>query len=468
MQKVGKIASRDMLLYIAAGLLGALFLYELIMTLVLLKMRRHRVCMCNLVQANGIRRWAACSIAWLYVFFAVLNLVRIYDNYWQFLNYNTYILPFTFLIIFYIIEFFFTALQRCHCNCTHAHFDSPKEHHQEFIPTPTPEPKPEPEPEPVKKKEIIEAKDVETPTIIERPATPELKAPRPKRVAKPKVEEEPAPIVVAQEVIAQPIQSIPQFEAELPAEPAPKITKPRAPRTTTPKPRAAAAPKPRTATQKTADTRPHDAAYYAELAEKIEKQRLRAEQKTDRMDSHGQLESYSARTQSALAETAETAQVSKEIAARDKEEETAAREAELQRRMEILRQSVAPSTTRTTQRIEQRTVRYSDDVRVRGSKSVAELRREQDGLKMQYQTLQNKLDEIKYGKRSIPETPRSTSSVGVGYYSTPENFERTGERAYLPKISAGNKFDEEEVRSALLGLRQAIDDLQNQIDRREE
>jgi len=64
------------------------------------------------------------------------------------------------------------------------------------------------------------------------------------------------------------------------------------------------------------------------------------------------------------------------------------------------------------------------------------------------------------------QAPRPSSSIGVGYYSTVDNFERTGDRGYLPRQSSVNKFDEEEVRAALMGLHKAIDDLQAQIDRR--
>jgi hypothetical protein len=522
---LSKLLGKDMLLYIALGVLGLLFLYELAMTVTILVIRRKHHCLCKFVQINIMRRFAACTIAWAFAFFAFITLLQI-NNAWDmaFMAFDNFLLPVAFLLAFHIIELLFSAITNC--NCRRSTKCEIEKHH--------PEPKHEPkhEPEPIKKKEQNSLNNEAPKRGRGRPRVSHETKSQTTKPVKSQVPEGFGPGVtpVSTQELPKITAEISQNEEKIPvqrvlntystldatqqtqsnraegsrgrgrpkgsigskalADRQPKITSARRGRPkkiltdipvsvtrdetfgyTPPKSTETFTPNitPTTAPQSlhskrgeasgSSGTLARTPEFYAELAEKIEKQRLRAQMKADKMDAHGRLESYSNRTQEALQESAELAQVAKEITEREKEEELAQKNAELQRRMEILRQSVAPTTQTTTRT----TTTYTDyRVSARGQKSISELKREQDGLKLQYQTLQDKLDEIKFEKKLPPEY-RSTSSAKQGYYSTPENFERTGDRAQLSKISNA-KYDEEEIRAALAGLRQAIADLQAQID----
>jgi hypothetical protein len=147
-----------------------------------------------------------------------------------------------------------------------------------------------------------------------------------------------------------------------------------------------------------------------ELSAKIERQRKAAERNADTI-----IESdapFSAQTRESL-----------HLA-----EETAQRMDELQRRMAALRESVKsrpaePKFTPTADHI----------------KTIAELKTEQANLKRHYEVLQRKLEQMESGI--------------------------TGAN---PRPQGGNKFDENEVKAALVSLRTAIGDLQKQIDSRKE
>ncbi|MDR0461909.1 MAG: hypothetical protein LBG88_01075 [Christensenellaceae bacterium] len=515
--KISKIADRNLLVIIALSVLGAVLLYEVAMTIILHIKKKHQSCLCNLVQLNAIRRWVACCFAWLFFVFAMLNMIHDYhpwDSGVEWVGFDVmyvgiWALPVAFLLAFYIIETLFTVLNRCKCNCNRnggtkcecdenpTKLSKSERKAQKKAAKKEKKKGKKRNPEPVKHVEHVQHVEHPHPVIAPAHVEPELKY-EPIRHPEPEIEPEPKPKPAPKPRVT----TAPRPKAESAV---PKITKPAEPRETpvrqtrvateigaTPKPRATATPRPKVEPKpklepKETIARPRNTSYpsaepygsayeheqISELAARIERQRLRAEQKTDAMDAHGQLSAYSAQTRGALQETVDESRIAKEIAAKNEADEEAkeanAKMLELQRRMDALRQTVAPATVTRTQRLERTVdttyVKKYNETDIRAKRSVSELKREQDGLKLQYENLQSKLEEIKYGKRQIGG---SGTSVGVGYYSTPANFERTGERGYLSKISSSNKFDEDEVKQALLGLRHAIDDLQTQIDNRDD
>ena len=148
-----------------------------------------------------------------------------------------------------------------------------------------------------------------------------------------------------------------------------------------------------------------------ELAEKIERQRRAAEKQTDKMVEHRDDHYSSERSRNALHSA----------------EETANKMDELQRRMEALRKTVTTRDVQTTTTVN----RNETNV-----KTVTELRREKDRLAFQYNTLQTRLTQMS-----------SDRQAGV---------------------PSKSKFDESEVKVALLGLKGAMDDLQKKIDSSED
>jgi len=131
-------------------------------------------------------------------------------------------------------------------------------------------------------------------------------------------------------------------------------------------------------------------------------------------------------------------------------DETAIKMGDLQRRMEALRKTVNNKNPETKAIAVPVTT-------LRPDASIGELRQEQESLMKQYETLQNKLS-----------TMQSEETTKVGYYSGVDHFERTGKPEALSKMPSRNKFDEEEVKTALLGLKHAMSSLQGQIDQSDE
>jgi hypothetical protein len=171
-----------------------------------------------------------------------------------------------------------------------------------------------------------------------------------------------------------------------------------------------------------------------ELGAKIERQRQRAEKTADKINDYDDTP-ISASTREA----------------RHTADETANKMDALQRRMDALRKTVTVHEVRTVEHTNSKT-----------TKSKSELQRERDRLKFQYETLQNRLEQIKQ-ERVISE-----NRAKVGYYSDAKSYERTGHSQTLGHIPSRNKFDEDEVKSALQGLKTAMEDLQRQIDQHNE
>jgi DNA repair exonuclease SbcCD ATPase subunit len=143
-----------------------------------------------------------------------------------------------------------------------------------------------------------------------------------------------------------------------------------------------------------------------ELAEKIERQRKAAEQRTDKMVEHRDDHYSSEQSRHALKSA----------------EETANKMDELQRRMDALRKTVTTRDVDTKTNVTKSMETHS----VTATKSVTELKSEKDRLSYQYNTLQNRLVQIQGG--------------------------------------ATSNFNEAEVKAALMGLKGAISDIQSKID----
>ena len=357
---IGNMVSENLLTIIAVSMLGALVIYELVMTIVIFRMKKKRRCHCNITQINNSRRWAVLIVAWLFAGFALLNLLP-YNVPVGEIPLSHIMLPFAFLVLFHVIELFFMILTRtkCRCDCCDSSGSSKQTrpaknqktmHEQPHYQQHQPEPHHQVQP----------AYHQEQPIVHHAPPPP------------------PAPIPVP-------------MTAHAPKQPRPQ------PRTIKPPPAQ------------------HVESHGAHLEEKIEYQR------------------------SAAAPNANASQ--------NPVEDRANKMGELQRRMESLRQTVNKKETTTT-----------TTATATSTRSVTELRQEQESLMRQYETLQKKLVQMKEDERR----------ADVGYFSGENNFERTGKPEHLSKLPSRNKFDEEEVKTALLGLKHAMDSLQSQIDAHEE
>ena len=427
---IADLVNENTLTIIAVSLLGALLVYEIIMTIFIFMMKKKNTCLCNVVQINDFRKWAVLLIGWLFAAFAFLNLT--YARGVGFIpvalwSAATIMLPLAFLFLLHLIEFLFMTINKCRCRCECTRASSCDKNKQpEAIVAIAPvvekiEPQPEPKFEPKKSAPV---KPVEK-TIAE-PMQPE---PAMERFVTP------APVSTPVEVSAFAMPTTVQEVAPKP-KPAPK------PKTTTPKEATPKTPKPtgtvRTPKPKTAATaKPKAEPKSLGLDEKIEKQR---EQVSKNADADFNI-----------------VQPQKPV------ETTATKMSELQRRMEALRQTVNNREGgNTTTTMTSRTVTQTSSVKG-SSRSVSELRVEQENLMKQYRTLQNKLEQMRYEQNEIED-----DRAQVGYYSAVNSFERTGKTEHLSKMPSRNKFDEEEVKAALLGLKHAMTELQSQIDARDE
>ena len=145
------------------------------------------------------------------------------------------------------------------------------------------------------------------------------------------------------------------------------------------------------------------------LGAKIEKQRQQAEKTTDSMKS----------------EDIPTYSQSKE--AKQSVEDASAKMNELQQRMDGLRQTVNSTDTTLTENTATSESVAKTEVKIVQEKSVVELKMEQERLQKQYGVLE-----------SLASSPNK------------------------------GKFDENEVKSAMAGLKKAIDDLQAKIDKQQQ
>jgi|GEM_PF-5171132 len=173
----GVIKNPDILMYIAIGLLGALLVYEIIMTIVLFIKRRHKNCICNYVQLNSIRRWIAIFVAWVFFIFAILQTIPL-ENFLGSVRLVDVMLPVAFLVIFYLIEIIFMAINRIKCKCTCC--DDEKKNNEPIIVTEEPA------------QMITPAPIISEPTIV-----PIIDEPKPAPAPRPKPAPKPAPAVVA-------------------------------------------------------------------------------------------------------------------------------------------------------------------------------------------------------------------------------------------------------------------------------
>ena len=158
-----------------------------------------------------------------------------------------------------------------------------------------------------------------------------------------------------------------------------------------------------------------------ELSAKIERQRQRAERDADTIVESDQ--PYAAQTREGLANA----------------DNAASKMDELRKRMESLRQTVNTREVVVTEK-------HTRTDSVSTNKSVVELQNEQATLKKHYAVLEKKLEQM-----AVERNDKSAAPMSKG---TPT------------KPASANKFDENEVKAALASLKNAIADLQKQIDAR--
>jgi len=429
--KVCGSVSPSFLTVISFLIFGAIFLYELILMFVVFGIKIRGGCAYTVIQVNNLRRRVVFMIAWFYTAFWLLTLIP-FDAPIASLTLNDVILPFLFLFLIYISEMVFSVLSfsKCGTRCD----ESPAVAHAVIAPassgdnvvtisevTPVEEPIIDKKKDKKKdknrqedEKKIVEGVEVSRPETKKGNDIISVFAPEPEVV-------EPAPVSAAE--VASIIGTAPsaamhkRVVKKATGAPRPRTTGTRAPRTPKKTPEELEAEKKKERIE--------------ELGAKIERQRRQAERSTDTLAPVDI--PYAAGTQQA----------------RSRVEEAANKMDELQRRMETLRKTVTVRDVNAPETIQQNERKSPSDTH-----SITELRREQDRLKYQYEIMQHKLEQI------------ANEKANVGYYSGTNNFERTGKGENLSKMPSRNKFDEEEVKAALLGLKNAIDDLQRKIDAR--
>jgi hypothetical protein len=434
--KIYTSAGAKVFLYAAAGFLGLLLIFNLVYTVVLC-IKKNNMCACRVIQLNGIRRRVLFIFSYLVVFAALPALVPLGPA--GGILVADIMLVAAFLVVIHLLDLVFTLVcktKKCCCECKNCKKEEEK----------------------IEKIEKIEEVKVEKPEKIEEPE-PAIE-PAPKPAPKSAVRKTPAQVAAEQGATIVPKRVI---ERSTIVSGEPRL----APKPRPAAPRAAAKPAPvvRKTVEEIAAERRNER--IEELGAKIERQRNRAEKTTDAMQIED--EAYTQRTREGLATAADTA----------------SRMDELQRRMDMLRQKAPlPPTERVVreevvreQRRDEVVRREESDIRdyrtqqssaqsmrvtggvVSRQTTIEEMKREREGLRRQYEMLQNKLLQMKSEQRE---------SASVGFNTSPGNFERTGKTEALAKIPTRNKFDEEEVNAALLGLKKAMDDLQRQIDARDE
>ena len=434
MKWLGNLLDENLMLWVAIGVLGGILLYQIIMTIVIsLLLREHaRSGKCFLIVMNDFRRFAATIIAWVYLIFMILNIVDL-DGVLFDVSIEQVMLPVAFMVVFYLIEVLFMAINRCKCNvrlggssgscnCNGGGCSGKKEVVKTAI-------KEEPKISTEEVKEFNEAK-VNTSFVEQFAVQSEEEASEGdssvvEMTATATTEETTVdPESQASEMIATPeaVESIDAISVKAKAIKAKVGATPR-----------------KTYELLSMEKRNEK---IEELGAKIERQRQQAERQTDTMVIED-LPYSSARTQEAIHSA----------------DETASKMDELQRRMDALRKTVKTRDVDVTENISrQEYTSRQESHSVSQQRSVLELRREQETLKKQYETLQNKLEQIK-SERINEEARRD-----VGFYSDNSSFEKTGPSEHLSKLPSHNKFDQEEVERALIGLKSAMEGLQKQID----
>lgn len=381
------------LIHFAVGILLAFVLYSIV-AFVISKTKRKNCCSCGVIQFNRLGNLFWGIIAWGYVAFAIFVhiggsalLISAFTFGWLS----------SFIFSFYIVMFVFMYLNynkdKCNrsCKC------------ETKLPAPMQEPTYR---EPIAQPEQIIAKPMAEPVQ----AFEQAPQPAPAFEPAPAVQSAPLPSIEVQEaeLVIRAKANAAQEEAI-----APKPTRGRAPSTrrasATARTPVVARETARVAVRTPVAPKKTEAEIaqekknerIEELAAKIERQRLRAAKSADTVTVADI--PYSAQTRGGFQTVGEAA---------DKMDA-------LQRRMDALRKTVNTREVVTTE-----TVNRTDATRVSVTKSVTDLRQEQQKLQRHYDTLEN-----------------------------------------LTKTPAKNKFDENEVKAALASLKSAIAELQAQIDR---
>jgi len=396
---LGGLVSTNTLTIIAASVLGAILIFQIIMVVcAVVCLRQKGKCCCTM---NGWRRWIVILASVLFVVLAMMKIGLFAEM----------IVVFVLTVI--VLEVLFGVIARCCCccDCCTLGADAP----QKIAKTE----------KPVAVKEVKEVKEAEH----------EYREPAP--VPTEKVKEAPQKVVVSPQKATIPQKKV---VAKSPA-PKPKMVT----RTSTTKivaiPRAAV-----TAPHKKVSAPAHPNKEVmavekrneriGELGAKIEKQRLQAERRTDTIVETYDAP-YAAQTREAIASA----------------EETVHHMDDLQRRVDTLRDTTTVQDVQTTEYVTRQETSVQSSQR-----STLELRREQETLQKQYETLQNKLIEMKQ------EDSYQSQRADTEFYSGGGDFERTAKSVNVPRTPGRNKFDENEVKAALFGLKRAMDDLQRQID----
>jgi len=446
--KLYTTASADIWLYVTGAVFALLLIFNIAFVIAIC-VRKKRKCACKIVQLNHIRHVISCFFAYLTLFVGLPALIL--NGPAARVTVADLMVLLGFLAIFHILEFVFMMISKSKKGCCGCVAEKKEESAEERVtesvggmipPTPP-------------ATEIAQSVSISSLVGgVEGGVTPtsEIKSTRTRRTAAQVAAETTGAVVAPKAPIER--TTIVSEPARLAPKPrtAPTRAPSRMPAKITP---ARPAPVVKRTVEEIAAERRNER--IGELGAKIERQRNRAEKTTDAMQIED--EAYTQRTREAHATAADTA----------------SRMDELQRRMDMLRQK-APLQTTTERVVREDVVREErrdevvrrDDrretMRVTGGvvsrqTTIEEMKREREGLRRQYEMLQNKLLQMKSEQRE---------SVSVGFNTTPSNFERTGKTEALAKIPTRNKFDEEEVNAALLGLRKAMDDLQRQIDARDE
>lgn|GEM_PF-2177245 len=453
------INSANLLLILTFSVLGAIFVFNVVMIIVSLRFKRRF--------ASQVRKAVAVAVAWLWFAFALLN-TGILAVPFALLSLYIVAIPFTFLLLFYVFEVLFRMFDRlnCQCSCGEACERTPNKKQK-----------------PVKKQPVLAecsdpfAEVTEKPNRVSKPVL--AVAPEPKQVRTPEKKREPK---VVETTVVEEYEEVEPKVKKVVVKETKTVTK------STPEPapvggrallRAEPAPMPAIPIRK--ESIKGKARTLAVQPSKVKSSVKKPDKKADDFDKQDRIEALGAkieRQRQKAERTADSDRYSNYSSAPlgeapAKIERTAAQMDDLQRRMDALRKTVneephvrtgysvvehtvtsQPKSTTTTTSTSVRSHRDESLVR-----TVAELRREQDDMKRQYESLQSRLTEIR-----SEHTGGSQNATKVGYYDASANFERTGRSEYLSKIPNQNKFDEDEVKAALLGLRNAMNDLQKQID----
>lgn len=469
-------ADMGLLTVITLCLLGALFLYQILLTVIVIKMKKRGGDVNTILHINGLRRWAVLLSAWFWVAFILINVFPKGATFGQ-ISVDTLILPASFLFVVYLLEYILAFI-------THRNF--PVHHIQKQIEY-KPQEKITHEPQ-----ELLPAPQVRLATSKEKNAVP---PPPPLNPVVPEYNPEPTPEIVhindVSDLVEQPVKRAPVKRA---GRPATKTTETKTARVTVAtratgatrasnetvremrtetetitraparrgRPAGVQRASKETATTHTVRrvTPPRATGAGKETATRGKSQvEIDAERKNERIGDLGAKIERQRKRAEKTADTIEPVDIPYSAGTRETRqvaEDTADKMDALQRRMDALRKSVHTrdvTVTETTTRNDYHSI-------TQDGRTVAELRREQDRLRFQYETLQNRLEQIKQDREH-------EERASVGYYTDYNNFNRTGKSENLSRIPSRNKFDEDEVKIALSGLKVAMEDLQRQIDERQ-